>query len=106
MSEARAPGDLAADFFVLRTPLLPFDELEAWSAGLAAPGSGPDELEAAVAADRERLRDRLRVLIDRPEVRYLSPLRTCSRRSTAGAAIRTARRDGGPKRRWSATSSG
>jgi lantibiotic biosynthesis protein len=66
---SQGPLDLAAEFFVLRTPLLPFDELEAWSAGLAAPASGPEGLEAALAADRERLRERLRAVIERPTVR-------------------------------------
>jgi lantibiotic biosynthesis protein len=54
---------------VLRTPLLPFDELEAWSADLASPESDPEGLEAALAADRERLRERLRAVIERPAVR-------------------------------------
>src|SRR5438105_540838 len=44
-------------FFALRTPLLPFDELLAWSDGLEAPSAGDDSsrLEAACAADRARL---------------------------------------------------
>ena len=58
MSEARGAPSFIAEFFVLRTPLLPFDELESWSDGLEAP-----------AADRERLRARLRALIERPEIR-------------------------------------
>jgi thiopeptide-type bacteriocin biosynthesis protein len=56
-------------FFVLRTPLLPFDELVAWSAGLEAASAGPHERAAALARDRQRLRERLRALIARPEVR-------------------------------------
>jgi thiopeptide-type bacteriocin biosynthesis protein len=56
-------------FFVLRTPLLPFDELVAWSEGLEAAGAGPHERAAALARDRERLRERLRALIARREVR-------------------------------------
>ncbi len=58
-------------FFVFRTPLLPFEELEAWSAELEAervPAGQPEELERALAADRERLRERLRALCARPEV--------------------------------------
>src|SRR3954470_17833074 len=57
-------------FFAFRTPLLPFEELEAFSAGLEAPGAAgdPEALEAALAADRERLRSRLAALADRPEV--------------------------------------
>jgi thiopeptide-type bacteriocin biosynthesis protein len=69
MADSQDSLDLAAEFFVLRTPLLPFNELEAWSAGLAAPGSGPEGLEAALSADRERLRDRLRAVLERPAVR-------------------------------------
>ncbi|HWN67278.1 MAG TPA: lantibiotic dehydratase [Haliangium sp.] len=56
-------------FFVLRTPLLPFDELVAWSEGLAAAGAGPHERSAALARDRQRLRVWLRAVIARPEVR-------------------------------------
>jgi len=58
-------------FFVFRTPLLPFEELEAWSAGLEAvhvPSDRLEELERALAADRVRLRERLRALCDRPEI--------------------------------------
>jgi thiopeptide-type bacteriocin biosynthesis protein len=58
-------------FFVLRTALLPVDELAAWGDGLAAPaaaraGSG---LEEALAADRSRLRATLAAALERPEVR-------------------------------------
>ncbi|HEX7239079.1 MAG TPA: lantibiotic dehydratase [Longimicrobiaceae bacterium] len=58
-------------FFVLRTPLLPFDELLEWAEGLTAVGAagGPARLEAAVAEDRARLRERLRRAVARPEVR-------------------------------------
>lgn len=58
-------------FFALRTPLLPFDELLAWSEGLEAPAAGPDaaRLEPALVADRVRLRERLRQLVGRPEIR-------------------------------------
>ncbi|HEX9942701.1 MAG TPA: lantibiotic dehydratase [Thermoanaerobaculia bacterium] len=60
-----------ADFFAFRTPLLPFEELEAWSEGLEAPAAvgEPERLEQALAADRERLRARLAELAARPEVR-------------------------------------
>lgn len=59
-----------APFFAFRTPLLPFEELEAFSEGLAAPAAqgDPEELERALAADRERLRARLAALAARPEV--------------------------------------
>lgn len=57
-------------FFAFRTPLLPYEELEAFSAGLEAPGAvaDPEALERALAADRERLRSRLAALAERPEV--------------------------------------
>jgi thiopeptide-type bacteriocin biosynthesis protein len=59
-----------AGFFSFRTPLLPFEELEAFGEGLEAPAAAedPERLESALAADRERLRTRLRALADRPEV--------------------------------------
>ena len=57
------------DFFVLRTPLLPVDELFAVGAELTAAHATPAELPAALAADRARLRDRLRGVLARPEVR-------------------------------------
>jgi thiopeptide-type bacteriocin biosynthesis protein len=58
-------------FFVLRTPLLPFDELLASSDGLEAASAieDPARLEAAWTADRTRLRDRLRTVLTRPEAR-------------------------------------
>ncbi|MGB8475144.1 MAG: lantibiotic dehydratase [Candidatus Acidiferrum sp.] len=60
-----------AGFFVLRTPLLPFDELQSWSDGLAACSALSDlaSLEKALAQDREHLRARLREILSRPEVR-------------------------------------
>ncbi|HEX4962391.1 MAG TPA: lantibiotic dehydratase [Thermoanaerobaculia bacterium] len=59
-----------AGFFAFRTPLLPFEELEAFSAGLEAPAAAgdPEALAAAIAADRERLRSRLAAMAARPEV--------------------------------------
>src|SRR5438552_1940749 len=58
-------------FFALRTPLLPFDELLAWSDGLEAASAGddPERLKAACAADWLRLRNYLREVYARPEVR-------------------------------------
>ena len=58
-------------FFLLRTPLLPFDEFTKWSEGLemmAALGD-PERCEDAYAADCEQLRKRLRSIVTRPEVR-------------------------------------
>jgi thiopeptide-type bacteriocin biosynthesis protein len=58
-------------FFVLRTPLLPFEEMAAWGEGLEAVGSLGDSqgLEAALERDRARLRARLLAAVTRPEVR-------------------------------------
>ncbi|MBK8727126.1 MAG: lantibiotic dehydratase [Holophagaceae bacterium] len=58
-----------AAFFAFRTALLPWDALEAWGAGLDAPGASGESLEAALLADRQALRQRLRSLLQRPEVR-------------------------------------
>src|SRR5262249_37995952 len=58
-------------FFVLRTPLLPFDEFAKWSKGLETT-AGLDGLERwqdAYASDRELLRKRLRRIFAGPEVR-------------------------------------
>lgn len=65
------PGErlLAADFFVFRTPLLPFDEFVRWGEGLQAPQADPTTLENALAADRDSLRAILRRVIDQPVVR-------------------------------------
>ena len=58
-----------AGFFAWRTPLLPFDELVAWSAGLTAAGAAPESLAAALVEDRRLLRERLRAAVARPEIR-------------------------------------
>jgi thiopeptide-type bacteriocin biosynthesis protein len=65
------PDHVPSGFFALRTPLLPFDDLLAWSADLMAPAAGDDldRLEAVMAVDRDRLRARLQDVIARPEVR-------------------------------------
>jgi hypothetical protein len=56
-----APGLHASGFFVLRTPLLPFDELLAWS---------QDDVDAAGSLDayKDLLRARLKHSLARPEV--------------------------------------
>lgn len=58
-------------FFVLRTPLLPFDEMMKWSEGVRAPAALDDaaRLESAYALDVELLRARLLTLVERAEVR-------------------------------------
>ncbi|MFP3941111.1 MAG: lantibiotic dehydratase [Thermoanaerobaculia bacterium] len=58
-----------AGFFAFRTPLLPHEELERFGEDLAAPGAPDAGLDAAIAADRARLRERLGELLERPEVR-------------------------------------
>jgi lantibiotic biosynthesis protein len=66
------PADIRpSGSFVLRTPLLPRDELARWSDGLAVPAAGEDgeKLAAAIAADRGVLRAKLAALVARPEVR-------------------------------------
>jgi len=57
-------------FFALRSPLLPFDELEAWAEGVEAAGAldDPQALEQAVARDRARLRAWLGQALERPEI--------------------------------------
>jgi lantibiotic biosynthesis protein len=74
MAALKPPGDsrfVASDFFVLRTPLLPFDELLRWSEGLEATSAlhNPVRLEGALASDRSILRKRLHAIMSRPEVR-------------------------------------
>jgi len=68
MPELRHSG-----FFVLRTPLLPIEELVAWSDGLTAAkafesGATQESVENAWKAEISILRDRLRALLGRPEV--------------------------------------
>jgi thiopeptide-type bacteriocin biosynthesis protein len=60
-----------SDFFVFRTALLPFDELLAWSSELEAPRflDDPAAFERAWLSDRTRLRERLRAIVMRPEIR-------------------------------------
>ncbi|HEV2764435.1 MAG TPA: lantibiotic dehydratase [Pyrinomonadaceae bacterium] len=60
-----------AGFFVLRTPLLPFDEFLAWGEGLGAASAlgDPERFERVHADDLARLRERLRAALARPFVR-------------------------------------
>ncbi|MGW7582517.1 lantibiotic dehydratase [Kitasatospora sp. NPDC054768] len=65
------PAWEAAEFFVLRTPLLPLEALLGLGEGLAAArcGGHPDLVGAAVRRDRLRVRARLRALYGRADVR-------------------------------------
>jgi thiopeptide-type bacteriocin biosynthesis protein len=58
------------DVFLLRSPLLPIDELDAWGAGLRGPEAIGNRaaLESAIDADRIELRGWLRDLLSRPVV--------------------------------------
>ncbi len=58
-------------FFVLRTPLLPFDDFLAWSDGLQAASNlnDPAQLERSLSADAQLLGARLADIVNRPEVR-------------------------------------
>ncbi|HEX8537992.1 MAG TPA: lantibiotic dehydratase family protein, partial [Cystobacter sp.] len=57
-------------FFVLRTPLLPFDELDTWGQGMEAPRLPAGlPLGPALQRDRATLRARLAQMVRRPEVR-------------------------------------
>ena len=58
-------------FFVLRTPLLAFDELLAWGEGLEASSADADadQLAGALERDRSRLRGRLAAIFSRPAMR-------------------------------------
>jgi hypothetical protein len=62
-------------FFVLRSPLLSFDELLNWSEGLEAATSlhNAARLEQALASDRAKLHGHLRTTMTRPEVREALP---------------------------------
>lgn len=66
MRPGRVSPFVAADFFVLRTPLLPFDALTSWSEGLEGPEAAPRDLEAALRKDTSRLRARLRQWVESP----------------------------------------
>jgi thiopeptide-type bacteriocin biosynthesis protein len=62
-------------FFILRTPLLPIDELLSWSADLITSqsieqNSDRELTEASWRADVNLLRGRLRQVIDRPEIAH------------------------------------
>jgi thiopeptide-type bacteriocin biosynthesis protein len=64
-------GVAPSGFFALRTPLLPFDELLAWTAQQQAAAKAEDstQYEPSATSDRTRLRTYLRNVCTRPEVR-------------------------------------
>src|SRR6185436_7086460 len=71
-SKSGSPGFSVADFFVLRTPLLPFREFVAWSRDLEAPRTSDQSLDALTAPmqrDRLRLRERLQAAFTAPHLR-------------------------------------
>lgn len=57
-----------ADFFALRTPLLPFDILQAWGSQVAAPAAQANQLAQALAHDRTHLRTFLRTQLAQPTI--------------------------------------
>src|ERR1700730_7163468 len=62
-----------SNFFVLRTPLLPVDELTAWSEALTAAGGAEvadnaDDRQRAWNQDVQTLRERLGKIVARPEI--------------------------------------
>jgi thiopeptide-type bacteriocin biosynthesis protein len=63
---SREPFFARPDFFVLRTALLPFDELLRLGEGLTAPDLADEE---RLNADARLVRQRLALLVDRPEIR-------------------------------------
>jgi len=71
MSKQPEQGAFApSGFFVLRTPLLPFDLLQGWSADLTAAAYHHEmaQLAAVLPVDQQRLRERLRSAVEQPAV--------------------------------------
>ena len=65
-----SPAVATSGFFALRTPMVPFDDFLWWSEGLLAPKvAGEQNLDQALERDRTELRQKLRQIIARPEVR-------------------------------------
>ncbi|MGH9766377.1 MAG: hypothetical protein ACREAB_03000, partial [Blastocatellia bacterium] len=60
-----------AGFFVMRAPLLPFGDFLQWSQNLQSASSldDPAALNESLITDRALLRDRLRALVAKPEIR-------------------------------------
>jgi thiopeptide-type bacteriocin biosynthesis protein len=63
------PSFTPAPFFAWRTPLLPLAELTGFGAELRAAAADAAQLAGTLASDRRLLRERLRAIVDRPEVR-------------------------------------
>jgi len=71
MTSPRLPYSFEpSGFFAFRSPLLAFDELEAWSEGLEATSALQDasDLEQALSRDRAKLRTRLLDALEHPEI--------------------------------------
>jgi lantibiotic biosynthesis protein len=72
MTEAsKISGFAPSGFFVLQTPLLPFQEMMSWSEGLEAVDAldDPESLDEALDKDRRRLRERLLAVMTNPQLR-------------------------------------
>lgn len=98
------PAVRPATFFAFRTPLLPFATYLDWSEGLASPGAwrDPAALEAALASDKARLRERLQALAAQPEIREAIYLASPDLEKvwSAGSRTRRARRASARSSRW------
>ena len=71
LGKTDTPAEIChSGFFILRTPLLPFDEFLNWGAELTAPSALNDaeQLALNLAEDRQVLRARLSEVVARPEV--------------------------------------
>ncbi len=66
--ESKGGDHRPAGCFLLRCPVLPFDDLLEWADGALAPGASSEALQSALARDRRRLREGLVAFLDRPEV--------------------------------------
>lgn len=71
MANEVSPSVRAAGFFAFRTPLLPFAEYLQWSEGLESPTAhkDPATFDEALKRDKAKLRERLRALVARPDIR-------------------------------------
>jgi class I lanthipeptide synthase len=72
-SPPQSAGITAVEFFIVRTPLLPIDDLVAWSAGIEYSDLAQSKIDLDTRAQLWKssvalLRNRLREIIERPEV--------------------------------------